>query len=159
LQSRAVRFALKRDKLWTQSPGLKDLSVAPPKQWKGVTATPCPLETFKGNLSRMKKEDLRALIEEHMDLSKRIEELREELENAEDRYKKIGELLYGFRSKEFLRSVLSCLIERMNEYGKNPRFDDLVHFVIRSLQRYKDIDASKEFTSKRLLRLFDEKLE
>jgi hypothetical protein len=107
----------------------------------------------------MKKEDLRALIEEHMVLSKRIEELREELENAEDRYKKIGELLYGFRSKEFLRSVLSCLIERMNEYGKNPRFDDLVHFVIRSLQRYKDIDASKEFTSKRLLRLFDEKLE
>lgn len=107
----------------------------------------------------MKKQDLRGLIEEHMALSKRIGELREQLENAEDRYKKVGELLYGFRSKEFLRSVLSCLIERMNEYGKNPRFDDLVHFVIRSLQRSKDIDRSKEFTSKDQLRLFDEEVE
>jgi hypothetical protein len=97
--------------------------------------------------------------EEHMVLSKRIEELREELENTEDRYTKVGELLYGFRSKEFLRSVLSCLIERMNEYGNNPCFDDLVHFVIRSLQRSKDIDVRKEFTSKHLLRLFDEKVE
>jgi hypothetical protein len=33
----------------------------------------------------MKKEDLRALFEEHMVLSKRFEELREELENTEDR--------------------------------------------------------------------------
>jgi hypothetical protein len=107
----------------------------------------------------MKREELRSLIEEHMELSKRIEELRVELENTEDRYKKVGELLYGFRSKEFLRSVLSCLIERMNEYGKNPRFDDLVHFVIRSLQRYKDIDARKEFISKHLLRSFDEDVE
>jgi hypothetical protein len=107
----------------------------------------------------MKKQDLRVLIEEHMVLSKRIEELREELENTEDRYKKVGELLYGFRSKEFLRSVLSCLIERMNEYGNNFCFDDLVHFVIRSLQRSKDIDVRKEFTSKHLLRLFDEKVE
>jgi hypothetical protein len=107
----------------------------------------------------MKKEDLKALIEEHMALSKRIEELREELENTEDRYKKVGELLYGFRSKEFLRSVLSCLIERMGEYGKDPRFDDLVHFVIRSLQRSKDIEGREEFLSEQQLRLLDEKLE
>jgi hypothetical protein len=124
-----------------------------------VTFTPCALETIKGDVSRMKKEDLRSLIEEHMVLSNRIEELREELEKTEDRYKKVGELLYGFRSKNFLRSVLSCLIERMNEYGKNPCFDDLVHFVIRSLQRSKDIDERKYFTSKHLLRLFDERVE
>ena len=84
----------------------------------------------------MKKEDLRALIEEHMVLSKRIEELREELENTEDRYKKVGELLYGFRSPEFLRSVLSCLIERMTEYGKNPCFDDLVFCPINKLHKW-----------------------
>lgn len=107
----------------------------------------------------MKKQDLRDLIEEHMVLSKRIEELREELENTEDRYRKVGELLYGFRSKEFLRSVLACLIERMTEYGKNPRFDDLVHFVIRSLQRSRDIDGRKEFTSKHQLQLFNEEVE
>jgi hypothetical protein len=124
-----------------------------------VTFTPCALETIKGDVSQMKKEDLRSLIEEHMVLSKRIEELREELEKTEDRYKKVGEILYGFRSKNFLRSVLSCLIERMNEYGKNPCFDDLVHFVIRSLQRSKDIDERKYFTSKHLLRLFDERVE
>ena len=124
-----------------------------------MTVTPSPLETLKGNVSPMKKEDLRALIEEHMVLSKRIEELREELENTEDRYKKVGELLYGFRSTEFLRSVLSCLIERMTEYGKNPCFDDLVHFVIRSLQRSKDIEGREEFISEHQLVLFDEKLE
>jgi hypothetical protein len=124
-----------------------------------VIFTPSPLETFKGNVTPMKKEDLRILIEEHMVLSKRIEELREELENTEDRYRKVGELLYGFRSREFLRSVLACLIERMSEYGKNSRFDDLVHYVIRSLQRSKDIDVHKEFTSKHLLRLFDEEVE
>jgi hypothetical protein len=107
----------------------------------------------------MKKQDLKYLIEEHMVLSKRIEELREELQNTEDRYKKVGELLCEFRSKEFLRSVLSCLIERMNEYGKNPRFDDLVHFVMRSLQRSKCIDARREFTAKHQLRLFDEEVE
>jgi hypothetical protein len=124
-----------------------------------MTFTPCALETVKGDVSRMKKEDLRSLIEEHMVLSNRIEELREELEKTEDRYKKVGELLYGFRSKDFLRSVLSCLIERMNEYGKNPSFDDLIHFVIRSLQRSKDIDERKYFTSKHLLRIFDERVE
>ena len=124
-----------------------------------MTFTPCALETIKGDVSQMKKEDLRSLIEEHMVLSNRIEELREELEKTEDRYKKVGELLYGFRSKNFLRSVLSCLIERMNEYGKNPCYDDLVHFVIRSLQRSKDIDERKYFTSKHLLRLFDERVE
>ena len=107
----------------------------------------------------MKKEELRTLIELHMVLSKKIEDLQEELEKAEDRYKKVGELLYGFRSREFLRSVLSCLIDRMEEYGKNARFDDLVHFVIRSLQRSTNIDENKDFTSKHLWRLFDEKVE
>jgi predicted nuclease with TOPRIM domain len=107
----------------------------------------------------MKKENLRSLIEEHMVLSKRIEDLQHDLETAQDRYKEVGELLYGFRSREFLRSVLSCLIERMDEYGKNVRFDDLVHFVIRSLQRSTNMDERKDFTSKHLWRLFDEKVE
>ena len=106
----------------------------------------------------MKKEELRGLNEEHMVLSKRIEELQAELEKTQDRYKKVGELLYGFRSKKFVRSVLSCLTERMDEYGKDKHFDDLVHTVIRSLKRLKAIE-SKEFTSKHLLRLYDEEVE
>jgi len=107
----------------------------------------------------MNKEELRGLIEEHMALIQRIEDLQKELQKTKDRYKRVGELLYGFRSKQFLRSVLSCLIERMDEYGKNERFDDLVHTVIRSLQRSKDIDERKEFTSKYLMRVFDEEVE
>jgi hypothetical protein len=107
----------------------------------------------------MRKEELQNLIEEYMTLRKGIENLQEDLKNAEDRYRRVEELLYGFRSKEFLRSVLSCLIERMNEYGKNEAFDDLVHSVIRSLQRSKNIDEHKDFTSRHLLRLFDEKVE
>jgi predicted nuclease with TOPRIM domain len=107
----------------------------------------------------MKKEELSALIEEHMVLSKKIEELQEEIENTQDRFKRVGEPLYGFRSREFLRSVLSCLTERMNEYGKNERFDDLLHSVIRALQRSKEIDGRKDFTSRHSWRLFDEKVE
>ena len=107
----------------------------------------------------MKKDELRGLIEEHMVLSKRIEHLKEELKKTEDRYKEVGEFLYGFRSKEFLQSVLSCLMERMNECGKDKCFDELMHNVIRCLQRSKDLGGSKEFTSKHIWRVFDEKVE
>jgi len=55
----------------------------------------------------MNKEELRGLIEEHMALIQRIEDLQKELQKTKDRYKRVGELLYGFRSKQFLRSVLS----------------------------------------------------
>jgi hypothetical protein len=47
----------------------------------------------------------------------------------------------------------------MNECGKDECFDELMHNVIRCLQRSKDFGESKEFTSKHIWRVFDEKVE
>ena len=107
----------------------------------------------------MKKEDLRGLIEEHLALRKRIERLQEEVKKLEDRYEEVGELLYGFRSKEFLRSALSYLLDLKKEYGKDQDFDDLVQSVIYCLEEDEYIEERKSFTPRHLLHLYDEKIE
>jgi hypothetical protein len=106
----------------------------------------------------MKKEELKGLIEEHLILSKRIKKLKGNLEKTEDRYKEVGHLLCGFRSKKFLRSVLSCLRERMDQYAMDEHFDSLLHMVMHSLQGLKDIDP-KEFNTRKLLRLYEEEVD
>jgi uncharacterized protein YihD (DUF1040 family) len=107
----------------------------------------------------MKKEELGGLIEEHLVLRKRIEALQEELRKLNGRYDEVGELLYGFRSKEFLRSVLSYLLDLRGEYGKDQHFDDLVDSLIHALKDYEHIEERKNFTPKRLLYLYDEEIE
>jgi len=107
----------------------------------------------------MKKEELRALIEEHLVLRKRMETLREELKKLEERYDENLELIYLFRSREFLRSVFLHLKELNGEYGKDQHFIDLAHSVIHSLKNYKNIEHRKNYTPKHLLRLYDERLE
>ena len=104
----------------------------------------------------MKKEELKALIEEHLVLRKRRESHQEELKKLDDRYNEVGELLYGFRSKEFLRSTLQYLLALRSEYGKNPHFDDLFESLIHSLKKYDEhIEEHKNFTPKQLLKLYD----
>ena len=107
----------------------------------------------------MKKEELRGLIDEHLVLRKRMENLREELKKLEGRYDEVGQLLYWCRSKEFLRSELWYLQDLRNGYGKDPHFDDLVDTVIHSLKDHENMDQRKIYTPKHLLRLFDEKVE
>jgi hypothetical protein len=107
----------------------------------------------------MKKEDLKNLIEEHLALRKRMENLREELKKVEDRYDENLELIYLFRSKKFLHSVLLCLKELKGEYGKDQHFVDLVYSFINVSKDYKQIEQRKIYTPKHLLRLFDEKVE
>jgi hypothetical protein len=107
----------------------------------------------------MKKEELRGIIEEHLLLRKRLENLREELKKVEDRYEEVGELLYGFRSKEFLRLVLSYLLDLRGEYGKDQYFDDLVESVIHCLENHKHIEERKNFMPRHLLHIYDEKIE
>jgi len=107
----------------------------------------------------MKKEELKSLIEEHLALRKRMESLREELNDLESRYDEVGQLLYWCRSKEFLRSVLWYLQDLKEGYGKDPHFDDLVDSVIHSLKDHENIEQRKRYTPKHLLYLYDEKLE
>ena len=107
----------------------------------------------------MRKEELKRLIEEHLALRKQIESLREEIKELEDRYDENLELIYVFRSKEFLRSLLCYLQDLMGEYGKDQHFDDLVHSVIHSLKEHEHIEQRKIYTPKHLLRLYDEEVE
>jgi hypothetical protein len=57
----------------------------------------------------MKKEELRALIDGHLVLRKRLEKLQEEIKEVEHHYDENLERLYWFRSRDLLRSVLSYL--------------------------------------------------
>jgi hypothetical protein len=107
----------------------------------------------------MRKEELKRLIEEHLVLRKRIESLREEIKKLEDRYDENLELIYVFRSKEFLCSLLLYFTELKGEYGKDQHFDDLLHSVIHSLKQHEEIEQRKVYTPKHLLHLYDEKLE
>jgi hypothetical protein len=107
----------------------------------------------------MKKEELKRLIAEHLVLRKQIESLREEIKKLEDRYDENLELIYVFRSKEFLRSLLWYLHDIKEEYIKDPHFDDLVHSVIHSLKDHENIEQRKSYTPTHLLHLYKEKLE
>jgi uncharacterized protein YihD (DUF1040 family) len=107
----------------------------------------------------MKKRELKRLIEEHLLLRKRMENLREELEKLENRYDENLQLLYQFRSKEFLLSLFLYLKDLKRAYGEDKHLDDLVDSVKHSLKDYKDIEQRKIYTPKALLNLYDEKLE
>ena len=114
---------------------------------------------FQGKFCPMKKEELRSLIEEHLVLRKQMENLREKIRKLEDRYDEVGQLLYWYRSKEFLRSVLWYLQDLKKDYSENPHLDDLVDCVIHSLKDYKNIEQRKNYTPKHLLTLYDEEVE
>jgi len=109
-------------------------------------------------VTSMKKEELKRLIEEHLVLRKRLEYLQRERERLEDRYEEVGQLLYGFRSKTFLRSVFLCLQDLRGEHGGDRHFDDLIHSIIHSL-KHEDIEGRKNYTPKDLLYLYDEEVE
>jgi hypothetical protein len=105
----------------------------------------------------MKKEELKCLIEEHLVLRKRLEELQKEREKLEGRHEKVRRLLYGFRSQKFLRSVLLYLLEAKIEHGEQRHLDDLVHSIIHSLTQ-EGIEEVKKYPPKHLLYLYDEEV-
>jgi hypothetical protein len=106
----------------------------------------------------MKRKELKRLIEEHLSLRRSLDTLQKRREKLEDRYEEVGILLYGYRSKKFLRSVLSCLLDLRREHGADPYFDDLVQSVAHTL-KHEDIEARKHYTPKDLLHLYDEEVE
>ena len=131
----------------------------PQRKPSSATVVTCVREIFKGDVSRMKKEELRSLIEKHLVLRKRLEDLQRTRDKLEDRYEEVGQLLYGFRSKKFLRSVLLYLKDLRREYGKDPHFDDLVDSVIHSLRDHENMEQRKVYTPKHLWHLYEEELQ
>jgi hypothetical protein len=108
----------------------------------------------------MKREEVKGLVREHIVLRKRIASLQEELKGLEDRYEEVGELLYGYRSRTFIRSVLHCLADMEKEYAKDPHFDDFLSSIINILNNFEEYDENrKNYTPKDQLYLYDEKVE
>ena len=106
----------------------------------------------------MKKKMVKRLIEEHLALRKKMENLQKELKEIENRHEKVINLLYWFRSKEFHHSVLQCLNELSIEYSENQHFDDLIHSVVHSLKD-EQIEMRRYYTPIECLHLYDEKVE
>jgi hypothetical protein len=108
----------------------------------------------------MKQEEVKGLIREHMALRKTIESLQEQLRELEDRYEELGELLYGYRSKAFIRAVLQCLGELEAEYDTDIHYNDFFASIINILKNFHEFDADRRnYTPKNLLHLYDEEVE
>ncbi|MBP1698344.1 MAG: hypothetical protein H6R37_1559 [Deltaproteobacteria bacterium] len=93
-----------------------------------------------------------------MELRERLEELYRKREKLEDRYEEVGRLLYGFRSKKFLRSVLLYLVDLQGEFGEDRHFRDLIRSIVHSL-KHENIEERKNYTPKELLHLYDEEVD
>jgi hypothetical protein len=107
----------------------------------------------------MNREEVKGLIREYMTLRKRIENLQEELRALEDRYDEAGELLWGYRSKTFIQSVLQCLVD-MEEYDGDAQYDDFLASLRNILENFHEFDADRRsYTPKDLLHLYDEEVE
>jgi hypothetical protein len=135
----------------------------------------------------MKKEEVNNLIREYLALRKEIDYLREErrgvrdhigkvanpaaLKNIEDdllselrkyrsRFEKVGDLLYGYRSKSFIQSVISCVVDLDGEYDKDRYYNNFLDSLISILMRYEEYDAGRrDYVSQELLNLHLDKVE
>jgi hypothetical protein len=108
----------------------------------------------------MKKEEVKSLIREHMALRKRIESLQQELSGVEERYEQIGDLIYGYRSRSFIQSVLHCVIDLKKECGEDIHYDDILESIINILQNYEEFYADRRHcTPKELLHLYGEEVD
>jgi len=135
----------------------------------------------------MKKEEVKNLVREYLALKKqtdRIHEelleirnsfgrvvnlaalrnkeqhLREELSEVRDRFEEVGNLLYGYRSKTFIRSVLSCVLDLGGEYQKDEYYHNLLANLISILRRFEKFNAERrEYTSIDLLHFYNEEVE
>jgi predicted nucleic acid-binding Zn-ribbon protein len=107
----------------------------------------------------MKKEEVKDLIREYMTLRKRIENLQDELRELEDRYEETGDLLWGYRSKTFIQSVIQCLVD-MEECNRDDQYDDLFASLTNIVENFQEFDADRRnYTPNDLLHLYDEEVE
>ena len=133
----------------------------------------------------MKKEEVTALIREYLALKKRMDHLQGELRAIRDSFTKTGDLavlinkegplleqlmglrssfegteglLYGYRSKEFIRSVIFCVADLEGEYGKNEHYQNLLSHLISIVRHFEEFDADRKKYGN-LIQLPDDKIE
>ena len=142
----------------------------------------------------MKKEKVRNLIRECLELRKRIESLQEELRGLQKEPREIrnsfrknsdlavlldkeGSLLeelmglrrrmerdenflFGYRSRDFIRSVISCVLDLRPEYGKDEHYHNLLTSLVSIVIHFEEYEEErKSYALRELLHLQDEKVE
>jgi hypothetical protein len=118
----------------------------------------------------MKKDEVDNLVREDLTLRKKIDHLQEELRGIRDSFTKTGDLavlinkegpllkevmglrrslegveglLYSYRSKNFIRSVISCTVDLEGEYGKDTYYQDFLSHLISIVRHFEEFDADR----------------
>ena len=118
----------------------------------------------------MKKDEVDNLVREDLTLRKKIDHLQEELRGIRDSFTKTGDLavlinkegpllkevmglrrslegveglLYSYRSKNFIRSVISCAVDLEGEYGKDTYYQDFLSHLISIVRHFEEFDADR----------------
>jgi hypothetical protein len=145
------------------------------------------MPAFTENVKNMDRENVKNLVREYLALRKKTENLQEELSGLGDRFEKFGalalskktehrvqkelgdvkrrfertgNLLYGRRSKSFIGSVLSCVVDLEGEYEKEEHYYDFLANLVSILTHFDQYDADRrKYTSQDLLRSYDEEKE
>ena len=118
----------------------------------------------------MKKEEVKNLARDYLALRKKIDHLQEELRAIRDSFAKTADLavlinkegplleelvglrkrfegveglLYGYRSKDFIRSVIFCVVDLEGEYEKDRHYQNFLAYLISILRHFEEFDADR----------------
>jgi len=118
----------------------------------------------------MKKEELNSLLREYLALKKQKDQLQEELRAIRDSFGKTADLavlinsegplleelmeirrrfegveglLYGYRSRDFIRSMISCVVDLEGEYNGDPYYHDFLTYLISIVRHFEEFDADR----------------
>ena len=67
-------------------------------------------------------------------------------------------LLYGYRSRRFIRSVISCAVDLEGEYGKDTYYQDFLSHLISIVRHFEEFGADRRKYGN-LIMLPDEEVE
>ena len=142
----------------------------------------------------MKKEKVKNLIREYLELRKRVESLQEEIgglqkelreirssfEKNSDlavlldkegslleelvglrrRMERVEDFLFSYRSRDFIRSVISCVLDLGPEYGNDEHYHNLLTSLVSIVIHFEEYkEERKSYALRELLHLQDEKVE
>ena len=118
----------------------------------------------------MKKDEVDNLVREDLTLRKKIDHLQEELRGIRDSFTKTGDLavlinregplleelmglrnriagveglLYAYRPKNFIRSVISCVVDLEGEYGEDKYYHNFLASLISIVRHFDEFDADR----------------
>ena len=133
----------------------------------------------------MKKEEVNKFVREYLALKKKIDHIQGELRGIRDSFTKTGDLavlinkegplleelmglrrsldgveglLYSYRSKHFIRSVIPCAVDLEGEYGKDTYYQNFLSHLISIVRHFEEFDADRRKYGN-LIQLPDEEIE